>query len=298
MMNQMGRTSRLMLGAHGCHCGEMMEQEGQPEELSGQEKENLSGEVMESLGESENAMDQKSDPEHGKEATQGQTDPLYVQKRLKRAERNHQRELRSLEQKMQQEIQQLHDKFSSNGHHTEPMHNPYTNQPAAASEDERIARAVRFAREQDKLEEQKRIDAEKMQHVNRQYQRLQDNLDKGSDKYDDFHDVVMKDDVPFTPHIRDAVLLLGDDHQADVLYKLAKNPEELSRISKLHPLDQAKEVVKLSHALMGGSGGSKAQHSPHRPLGQVKSTPVISSSVTDKTPASEIRARMKAGKWK
>lgn len=290
-MNQMGRTSRLMLGAHLMPCGEMMEEQSQ--ELSGQEKENLSGEVMDSLGLPESAQDQNTETEQSKEAN-GEGDPLYVQKRLKRAERTHQRELRA----MQQQIQDLNARLSSpNGNHTEPPINPYSSQPEQSSDDERIARAVRYAREQDKLEEQKRLDAEKMQHVSRQYQRLQDNLDKGSDKYDDFHDVVMGDDVPFTPHMRDAVLLLGDDQQADVLYKLAKNPDELARISKLHPLDQAKEVVKLSHALMGGNGNQN-RPSPHRPLGQVKSTPVVSSSVTDKTPSSEIRARMKAGKWK
>lgn len=270
-----------------------MLQPGQPEELSGQEKEHLSGEVMEALGEPDAATEQS---EQGKEAKMN-GESVHVLKRLKQAERTHQREMRA----MQQQLQDMHSRLgSTNGAHTEPPVNPYMNQgqPQGDPDHELIARAVRHAREQDKLEEQKRHDAEKMAHVSRSYQKLQDNLDKGSDKYDDFHEVVMKDDVPITPHIRDAVMLLGDDHQADVLYKLAKNPDELARISKLHPLDQAKEVVKLSHALMGGNGSQEAKPQPHRPLGQVKSSPVTSSKVTDKTSSADIRALMKAGKFK
>jgi hypothetical protein len=272
--------------------------EQQSQELSGQEKEHLSGEVMESLGEPESAAEGESHPEQGKDAKMN-GESVHVLKRLKQQERAHQREMRA----MQHQLQEMHHRLGqSNGPHTEPPVNPYMNpgqpQHEGDSEEARIARAVRQVREQDKLEEQKRHDAEKMAHVSRSYQRLQDNLDKAADKYDDFHDVVMKDEVPFTPHIRDAVLLLGDDHQADVLYKLAKNPDELARISKLHPLDQAKEVVKLSHALMGGNGSQEAKPQPHRPLGQVKSTPVTNSSVTEKTTPAEIRSRMKAGKWK
>lgn len=272
-----------------------MLQQGQPEEMSGQEKEHLSGEVMESLGEPESAAEGESQTEQGKDAKLN-GESVHVLSRLKRQERAHQREMRA----MQHQLQEMHHRLGSpNGAHTEPPVNPYMQgQPNSDPDHELIARAVRHAREQDKLEEQKRHDAEKMAHVSRSYQRLQDNLDKGSDKYDDFHEVVMKDDVPFTPHIRDAVMILGDDHQADVLYKLAKNPDELARISKLHPLDQAKEVVKLSHALMGGNGSQEAKPQPHRPLGQVKSTPVTSSKVTENTKSSDIRALMKAGKWK
>jgi len=268
--------------------------EKQSQELSGQEKENLTGEVLESLGEPASAMSHESDAEQGKEATREGNPDWMHKKHLANVQRKHDREMAQMRQQMAEMQMRL---GSPNGHHTEPPVNPYMDQGENA-EHERIARAVRYAREQDKLEEQKRLDAEKMQHVNRSYQRLQDNIDKGHDKYDDFHEVVMRDDVPITPHIRDAVMLLGDDHQADVLYKLAKNPEELARISKLHPLDQAKEVVKLSHALMGGKGSKESKPEPHRPLGQVKSTPVHSSNVNENTPTSDIRARMKAGTWK
>jgi hypothetical protein len=125
-------------------------------------------------------------------------------------------------------------------------------------------------------------------------------LDKMSDKYDDFDEVVKGEDAPFTTHMATAAMLLprtGAGSAGEVLYKLGKNPEELKRIANLHPLDQASEMVKLSHALISG-GEQKGSSNPSRPLGNIKSNPVTNSrDVTDKTPVSELRRRMKTG-WK
>lgn len=83
-----------------------------------------------------------------------------------------------------------------------------------------------------------------------------------------------------------------------MLYKLGKNPEELKRIGQLHPLDQAAEMVRLSHALIGGDEKPRLD-SHHNALGQVKSNPVTNSaSITDKTSPGDIRRRMKAGTFK
>ena len=99
--------------------------------------------------------------------------------------------------------------------------------------------------------------------------------------------------------MRDAALMLpkkGPGSAGEVLYKLGKNPEELSRIAKLHPVDQASELVALSHALISGGENKQSQS---RPLGQIKSNPVVNSAgVTDKTPVSDIRDRMKKGTFK
>ena len=99
--------------------------------------------------------------------------------------------------------------------------------------------------------------------------------------------------------MRDAALMLpkkGAGSAGEVLYKLGKNPEELSRISKLHPHEQAQELVAISHALISG-GENKG--SSQRPLGQIKNNPVTNSAgVTEKTSPAQIRALMKAGKFK
>jgi len=147
-----------------------------------------------------------------------------------------------------------------------------------------------------KMQEQKAQEQERMQHVHKSYRNLQDNLDNASSKYEDFDDVVKSDDAPYTDAMRDAALLV--DNAPDVLYHLGKDREKLKSISKLHPLEQAKEVIKLSQALAIGNG-NKQSSSNAKPLGQVKNNPITSNIVNENTSVSELRKRMKDGgkKW-
>lgn len=230
----------------------------------------------------------------------GKDDPYSVKKRLGMQAKRHQREMRQ----MQEQIMQMQGRMGQpnpgqySDDNTTSYPSPGQPNPPSGSEEERIHKAVRYALGAKEHEEKQAKDAERQAHVQKQYARLHDEFDKASDKYDDFDDVVRGHDVPFSPALRDALLLV--DNPAEVAYKLGKNRAELSRISQLHPLDQAREVNKLSFALMGGNNG-KTSSSPNRPnpMGQVKANPANSSSaVTDKTPPSVIRARMKAGTWK
>ncbi len=261
-------------------------------EMSSQDQEGLAGEVMESLGEPQ-AEAADIDESHQSEGQPGASDPLYVQKRLKQQRRAHERELRALHERIDNMQSQRFPEQSQQA-------NSYYEQPhsSGGNIDETIHRAVSSALQHREMEERKAKEAEHSQHVYRQYQGLQKHLDGMSDKYDDFEDVVMGHEAPFTSHIRDAALVLpksGPGSAGEVLYKLGKNPEDLKRISRLHPLDQASELVKLSHALT--SGGENRSQQP-RSLGQVKNNPVTNShSVTEKTSVSELRRRMKAG-WK
>jgi hypothetical protein len=160
--------------------------------------------------------------------------------------------------------------------------------------DDHISRAVRAALEAKEAEKRHAEEAEKMAHVHRQYKSLNDEFDKASEKYDDFDDVVRGDNVPFTSAIRDALLLV--DNPSEVAYKLGKNRQELSRISQLHPLDQAREVNKLSFALMGGKPSSAQRDlSKDKILEQKKASPNVNSSAYT---SAAIRERMKAGTWK
>lgn len=263
------------------------------QEKSSQDKE-LATEVMDSLGEPREAASElnNSDETNREEAH----DPLYVQKRLKQQKRAHDRELRELNARIE-DLQSSQNQ--PNNHQQEASH--YEDGIPAGSVEEHIHKAVSYALGAKEREERKAKDAQSAAHVQKQYQELHKHLDKLSDKYDDFDDVVRGQDTPFTPHMRDAALFLDLDHKnpgsaGEVLYQLAKNPEELRRISQLHPLEQAREMVKLSKALIGG-GESKAQQT--RPLGQVKNTPVTNSHVVnEKTPIGSIRERMKSGNWK
>jgi hypothetical protein len=72
-----------------------------------------------------------------------------------------------------------------------------------------------------------------------------DALDAASDKYADFDEVVRNKDLPLTESMLNVAMATRNG--ADLLYFLGKNPKEVQRISKLHPLLQ-QEVV-ANHAL-------------------------------------------------
>ena len=227
-------------------------------------------------------------------------DPYGVKKRLGMQAKKHQREMRQMQEHMHR-IQAQLGGDSAQPHYPQSHQNAYPSpgQPSGPgmSEEERIQHAVRYALGAKEHEERQAKEAQHATHVHKQYQRLNDEFDKASDKYDDFDDVVRGDDVPFTPHVRDALLLV--ENPAEVAYRLGKNKSELERISRLHPLDQAREVNKLSFSLMGGNNGKPSSPTKANPLGTVRQNPAHSSTaVTDKTPPSVIRARMKAGTWK
>lgn len=223
-------------------------------------------------------------------------DPYGIKKRLGMQAKKHQREMRM----MQEQLQALHARIgepqAQYSNDSQPFSSPGQPNPASMSEDDKIKAAVKYALGMKEHEENQRKHAERAQHIQKQYQRLNSEFDKAAEKYDDFDEVVRGDDVPFTQHVRDALLLV--DNPADVAYRLGQNRSELERIANLHPLDQAREVNKLSFALMN-NGGKPQSTAKAQPLGQLKSNPAnASGAVTDKTPASVIRARMKAGTWK
>jgi hypothetical protein len=267
--------------------------------LSSQEQDVLAGEVMESLGEPKESAEEMKETHRGEGEGNHEDLPEGVKERVWRQERKHQREMRN----MRAQLEHMQSQLSSRPNMEQPSEqatNPYN--PASqqgGNVEEQIHKAVSYALQHKEMEERKAQEAERMRHVHKQYEGLNKHLDDTADKYEDFDDVVRGQEVPFTPHMRDAALMLprkGPGSAGEVLYKLGKNPSELQRISKLHPLDQASELIALSHALI--NGGSESKGSQPRPLGQIKSNPVTNSHViTDKTPVSELRKRMKAG-WK
>lgn len=252
----------------------------QSENISQNENDVLAHESMDELGEPEGSAEEI---EHKPEDDL----PEYAKQRLGRQEKRHKREMRE----MRDQISQLAQQSQSQGQSAN-MSMPHTMDENNGQND--IQKAVHMALSARDDQERQAKDAEKAKHVHKQYQNLQDQLDSTADKYDDFDKVVRGDDVPFTSSMRDAALLL--DNPGEVLYKLAKDRTKLEQISKLHPLDQAKEMVKLSHALM--SSGGKSGASPKSPIGQIKNSPVPSQAVNDNTSPAEIRARMKSGNWK
>lgn len=256
------------------------------------------GDVMESLGVSEepneSASAEPNEEPKDREGAQSQ-ETLAVQKRLKSQRRAHEREVRELHAR----IGDLEARMTQPNASQEQPVNPYS-PSQSGNMDEHIHKAVSLALQHKEMAERKAQEAQQAAHVQRQYGEFQKHLDGMGDKYDDFHDVVFGSDTPYTTSMRDYALTLprsGAGSAGEVLYKLGKNPEELRRIGKLHPLDQASEIAKLSHALISGGESKTSQARP--PLGNIKSNPVSNShAVTDKTPIGNIRERMKSGNWK
>lgn len=265
--------------------------------LSSQDHDGLAGQVMESLGEPKESAENADEAPRNEGNGDHDDLPVGVKERLGRQERKHQREMRNMRMQLESLQSQLGSQPNMESMPGQAA-NHYADSAPAGSMDEQIHKAVSYALQHKEMEERKAKEAERLHHVNKQYQELQKHLDETADKYDDFDEVVRGDEAPFTTHMRDAALLLprkGAGSAGEVLYKLGKNQSELDRISRLHPIDQASELVKLSHALISGAEAKSPQP---RPLGQIKSNPVVNSHViTDKTPVSELRKRMKAG-WK
>jgi len=262
--------------------------------LPSQEQEGLADEVNESLG-----MTSESRPEDAESSNavgEHEELPKGVQERLARQKRKHERELKM----MNERINNLHSQYQSQLNSQNSQHQMANNYSAdnTSGVEEHIHKAVSYALQQKELAERKARE-EQIAHANANHYRekLQDfnkHLEDVSDKYDDFDDVVRDEKAPFTQSMIDVSLLLprkGAGSAGEVLYKLGKNPQELERISKLHPMDMGAEMVRLSNALIGGES-SKMQES--RPLGQIKSNPITNSrSITEKTPISEIRKQMR-----
>lgn len=272
-----------------------MDENALAEQVSGDDETERSGAVDPGYENEQEAQ------EVGQEDHSDQDGAHSIKKRLGMQAKKHQREMRQMQEQMTHMQAQLSDGNSANpqysNHNSNPYNSPGQPNPPGLSEEERIHKAVRFALGAKEHEEKQAKEAQHQSHVHKQYQRLNDEFDRASDKYDDFDDVVRGDDIPFTPHVRDALLLV--ENPADVAYKLGKNKAELERISKLHPLDQAREVNKLSFSLMGGKDSKSNSPSKSAPMGAVRANPSNSSTtITDKTPASVIRARMKAGTFK
>lgn len=252
--------------------------------------------AMEDLGEAKDSA-QDITEEHSPIGNDNTGDPLFVQKRLKQQKRSHDREMREMQARMAELQSQLSSQQNPQSFDANPYAAQGSNNPGGI--DETISKAVSFALQQKEQEERKAKAAEQAAHISKQYHGLQQHLDSLADKYDDFDDLVRSDHAPFTATMRDAALMLpkkGAGSAGEVLYKLGKNPEELSRISKLYPHEQAAELVALSHALISGG---EHKESASRPLGQIKNNPVTNSvGVTEKTPISSIRDRMRKGTFK
>ena len=94
----------------------------------------------------------------------------------------------------------------------------------------------------------------------------------GTDKYDDFEEVVFSDGLKITPIMRDALFALSSDDSglsADIAYYLGKNPKEAARIAKLEPVRQLTELGKLELKVSGKPEETKKPSAAPAPISPV-----------------------------
>lgn len=79
---------------------------------------------------------------------------------------------------------------------------------------------------------------------------------KGREKYADFDDVALAEDLPITPAMAEAIRRLPTG--AEVWYHLGQNPKEASRIARLPVVEQVWEVKNLESKLSAPPATTKA----------------------------------------
>lgn len=77
----------------------------------------------------------------------------------------------------------------------------------------------------------------------------QERVKEARERYTDF-DIALSPDLPIPQGSVTDALVLDSEYGPDVLYSLAKNPDELKRITALNPIKQARELV--IHELLNG----------------------------------------------
>lgn len=113
--------------------------------------------------------------------------------------------------------------------------------------------------------------------IDETYQELDDKMEKGRNKYADFNELVLDENLKISEAMVEAILL--SDTAEDVLYYLGKHPEEAAHIAELPPLKVAHEFGKIEAKLSAPPPKKRTTHTPE-PI-----TPVKTTGVTEQDPS-------------
>jgi len=135
----------------------------------------------------------------------------------------------------------------------------------------------------------KREAAKQQQSLLEQYH---DREETARDKYDDFDQVAYNPNLPVTEYMAQSIQ--ASDIGPDVLYWLGSNPKEASRIARLDPILQAKEIGKIEASMASNPPVRKASNAP-APIAPV--TPRVSGSPAYDTTDPRSTKSMSASEW-
>lgn len=111
---------------------------------------------------------------------------------------------------------------------------------------------------------------------------LQEKINVGFEKYDDFEDVAMDQSVPITPAVME--ILAEIENPADVAYYLGKNRTEAIAISRMTPIAAAREIAKIEFNLNINNPAPKPKEPNKTPKAPPPIKPVGSASAGEKDP--------------
>ncbi len=197
--------------------------------------------------------------------------PKYVQERLSRQERTHRKETQTL----QRELQALRGFVEATVGRTQvqPQQqvNPVNQFPAVdgvdSDEIQKTYKALEVIAQQKAKSDFQAIAREKER-------KFVEALQKASEVYEDFDEVVRDDNVPITQSIADHAKRLKNG--PDVLYRLAKNRDELNALLSLHPDDQLDRMVEISAEMRASK--RQAPKAPEPTGAPMQSNPAVGSS--------------------
>jgi hypothetical protein len=196
-----------------------------------------------------------------------------------------QRRIAKLERQNEQLLAQLTAQLPAQ-RPTQPAAKP----DAEKSPDEKAAEFVRALARQEREEfEQQRQEQAKVAEFHRRTAEVRA-------AHSDFDDVLLAADMPISPGLRQA--LLTSEYGPAIMYALAKNPGELSRLCDLPPLEAAREVGRLEARQTSSTASPKTTKPALRPPAPPTSVNGSASSTRslDDLPLSEYKRAYRSGR--
>lgn len=233
--------------------------------------------------------------------------PEGIKARLGRQEKKHQRELAELRAKLQeienaklatqiphaQDVnRQVEMPSAVNGMVFDPLSGQYVDPNSDVGRYAVYMNQVRSNMQRtQQLEQQQQAENLRRQELEQLNKAFESSISKSVSEFSDYEDVVLG--ASFTDAIVDASKLAPN--AGKLLYFLAKNPKELTRISRLSPLQQAQEVMRHSIEL-GSRKNISGAPAPATPLGEsIGTSKIVSADNYEQWKAHE-RERSRRGK--
>ena len=107
---------------------------------------------------------------------------------------------------------------------------------------------------------------------------LEDHLARGAEKYEDFEEVISDETLPITQSMLD--VMVDCDHMPDILYFLANNPDELSKISRQSKVKQTLFFGRLDNGF-ATKIKTKTKTKAKAPIKTVKSNAAPAANINE-----------------